>query len=44
MTPEEELTKEQQKMLIKALGISFVVVMLILAIFTFVADKVFHMF
>ena len=44
MTPEEELTKEQQRMLIKAIGIAFVVVMLILAIFTFVADKVLHAF
>ena len=43
MTPEEELTKEQQRMLIKAIGIAFVVTMLILAFLTLVADKVFYM-
>ena len=44
MTPEEELTKEQQRMLIKAIGIAFVVTMLILAFLTLVADKVLHAF
>lgn len=44
MIPEEELTKEQQRMLIKAIGIAFTVVMLILSILTLIADKVLHVF
>lgn len=44
MIPEEELTKEQQRMLIKAIGIAFVVVMLILTILTLIADKVLYTF
>lgn len=44
MTPEEELTKEQQKILMRAIGMAFVITILVLALFTLVADKVLHWF
>lgn len=44
MTPEEELNKEQQKMLIRAIGIAFVVTMLVMTLLTLIADKVLHVF
>lgn len=44
MTPEEELNKEQQRMLLRAIGIAFVVTMTILALLTLIADKVLHAF
>lgn len=44
MTPEEELTKEQRRMLLRAIGISFAVMMLVMTLLTLIADKVLHAF
>lgn len=44
MTPEEELNKEQQRMLMRAIGIAFVITISVMTFLALVADKVFHVF